>query len=156
MVAEDPDVNSTDALNFKIAEPVTAYDKDGKPIRDDQQLMGFFSVNPTTGEVSVAQPLNRDIGALFRIPVHVRDVSAPKLQEGQGTLVVTVVDVNDSPPTFPPPWTPENPVLAPVSLQEELTVGSVVASYEATDQDSKISHYALEPESEYFEIDRIT
>ncbi|XP_071455526.1 cadherin-87A [Hetaerina americana] len=153
LLAEDPDVNSTDALNYAISEPITAFDKDGKQIHEVDKVKEFFSVNPLTGEVSVAQPLRRDIASVVRLTVVVRDVSAPTVQEGRGTLAITVIDVNDSPPSFPPPWTAENPMLPPVSLPEELPIGTVVASYEATDPDSKISRYELEFPSDYFEID---
>ncbi|XP_046393425.1 cadherin-87A-like [Ischnura elegans] len=156
LVAEDPDVNSTDALNYAISEPITAFDKDGKQIHDIEKVKEFFIVNPLNGKVSVAQQLRREIASVVRLTVMVRDVSAPTVQEGRGTLAITVIDVNDSPPSFPHPWTPENPMLPPVSLPEELPVGTVVASYEATDQDSKISRYALEPPSEYFDIDEST
>lgn len=72
-----------------------------------------------------------------------------------GTLVITIVDVNDFPPKFAAPWTPENPNFSLIILEEQ-PVGSIVATYTATDIDSNIAEYVLDPEHDYFEIDNLT
>ena len=66
-------------------------------------------------------------------------------------LVITITDVNDTPPKFLPPWTSQNPYYH-LELREEQPVGTVVATYTAQDEDSDISGYVISPESDYFEI----
>lgn len=69
-----------------------------------------------------------------------------------GTLVITIVGVNDRAPEFAAPWSQENPEVD-VSLNEEVPIGTVVGNYEATDPDSaSVAKYEINPESEYFEI----
>nr|CAD7588329.1 unnamed protein product [Timema genevievae] len=51
----------------------------------------FFSVDQETGEVSVAEPLQREIAAIVRLTVLVTDTSAPNTQ--QGTVTVELKDV---------------------------------------------------------------
>lgn len=66
-------------------------------------------------------------------------------------LVVTITDVNDSPPKFLPPWMEDNPVYN-LELREEQPVGTIVATYKATDEESDIAGYEIIPKSDYFEI----
>ncbi|KAK7790843.1 hypothetical protein R5R35_010718 [Gryllus longicercus] len=153
--AKDPDVNSSDALNFALAEPITAVDKNGKQVTDSDEFKSFFAVDRATGEVSVARELQRDVAAIVRLTVLVTDITAPTTQQGKGILVITIIDVNDFAPTFPRPWTPEDPHYT-VELLEEQPVGTVVGTFVAHDEDSKIANYAIEPESEFFEINNLT
>ncbi|XP_067010919.2 cadherin-87A [Anabrus simplex] len=153
--ARDPDVNSTDALNFALAEPISAVDKNGKQVTDTSAFKSFFSVDRATGEVSVASELKRDIAAVVRLTVLVTDITAPTTQQGRGILVITIIDVNDYPPMFAKPWTPEFPHYT-VEMLEEQPVGTVVGTFVATDQDSKIAGYTLEPESDFFDINNAT
>lgn len=102
----------------------------------------MFSINELTGEVYVTEPIDRDVVTEVTFGVIVRDVSADPPQDGRGTLVITLLDVNDFPPMFPPPWSPESPVIR-LSVPEELPINSVVASMEATDADSNIGGYKL-------------
>ncbi|KAH1027486.1 hypothetical protein HUJ05_000983 [Dendroctonus ponderosae] len=153
LVALDPDVNSSEALNFAATEPITALDKHGNEVSASDAFKEFFSVDKDTGKVIVANHLQRDLAAVIRIPVLVTDITAPTVQQGQGLLVVTIQDVNDSPPSFVPPWTVENPVYF-LEIKEELPVGTIVGSYKAFDENSDIAGYAIWPESEYFSINR--
>lgn len=68
-----------------------------------------------------------------------------------GMLIITITDVNDSPPMFLPPWTLEKPFYF-LELREEQPIGTIVATYNAFDDDSDIASYIIKPESEYFEI----
>nr|CAD7573732.1 unnamed protein product [Timema californicum] len=115
----------------------------------------FFSVDQETGEVSVAEPLQREIAAIVRLTVLVTDTSAPNTQQGTGILVVTIVDVNDYPPVFSKPWTSQDPSYT-VEILEEQPIGSVVDTFTATDPDSNIEYYAIEPDSDFFEVHNTT
>lgn len=155
LIALDPDVNSSEALNFAATEPITALDKHGNEVTTSDAFKEFFSIDKNTGRVSVINPLIRDYAAIIRIPVLVTDITAPTVQQGQGLLIITVGDINDSPPMFLPPWTVENPVYH-LELKEEQPVGTIVATYKAMDEDSDIAGYAIIPESEYFQINNGT
>ncbi|GFS53692.1 cadherin-87A [Trichonephila inaurata madagascariensis] len=151
--AVDPDVNSPDSLVYAISEPITATDKDGRQL--PAQVSGykdFFDVIPESGEVKVASRLDREMAAIVTLTVVVTDISATPPQTGTGTLVVTIIDLNDFPPSFPRPWTPENPEIL-INAMEEQPKGSVVSTLVATDPDSNIAEYRIEPENEFFHID---
>ncbi|KAG8178249.1 hypothetical protein JTE90_000350 [Oedothorax gibbosus] len=151
--AADPDISSPDSLVYAISEPITATDKDGRQL--PLQISGFkafFDVSPESGEVRVASRLDREMAAVVTLTVVVTDISATPPQTGTGTLVVTIIDLNDYPPSFPRPWTPENPEIH-INAMEEQPKGSVVSTLVATDPDSNIAEYRIEPENEYFHID---
>lgn len=156
LVAKDPDAISQEFLKFGIAEPVTAIAKDGRNVNESiQAYKAFFEVDPDSGEIRVASRLNREAAAVVMLTTVVTDVSAVPHQTGLGTLVITIIDLNDFPPSFPPPWSPDHPELS-ISVMEEQPVGSVVASFVATDPDSNIASYAIEPENPYFAIDKLS
>lgn len=72
-----------------------------------------------------------------------------------GTLIISVIDVNDDPPTFPAPWSAENPTIA-ISVLEEQPVGAIVYTFVAIDDDSSIDGYAIIPDDTFFEIDAVS
>ena len=141
----DPDVSDPDDLIFDFIEPITAVDKDGARVSDsDGRFKQFFSINQTTGEVFVSDELDRTVAASVTMTVSLTDQSASPIQVifqkngeieisrdffsffnhpnflkvGLGSLVITIVDVNDFPPAFDDPaWTPQSPmVLIPYLL----------------------------------------
>ena len=63
-------------------------------------------------------------------------------QVGYGNLVVAIVDVNDFPPAFLEPWTPQNPFLS-ISVPEEQPKGTIVHTFKATDNDSNIDRFRI-------------
>lgn len=69
--------------------------------------------------------------------------------------MISIADVNDSPPQFLPPWTIDNPTYT-LELKEEQPVGTIVATYKAIDKDSDIAAYTIHPQTEYFEINNGT
>lgn len=155
LIALDPDVNSSDALNFAATEPITALDKHGNEVLNTDAFKDFFSIDKDSGKVTVINPLQRDLAAVVRITVLVTDITAPSVQQGQGLLVINIGDVNDSPPMFLPPWTLEKPIYY-LELKEEQPIGTIVATYKAIDEDSDIAAYAIHPESDYFQINNGT
>lgn len=108
-----------------------------------------------TGQVSVVRPLDRDAAATISITIVVSDTTAPTLQQGRGTLVVTIIDVNHLAPEFLKPWTRENPRYL-IEMQEEQPTGAVVGAFTAVDADNNIAGYAIVPPSPYFTIDNVT
>ncbi|XP_043681793.1 cadherin-87A [Vespula pensylvanica] len=153
--ATDPDSGNSEALNFAISEPITAIDRNGQQVNDSKAFKDFFAVDRATGQVSVVRPLDRDIAATVSVTIVVSDTTAPTLQQGRGTLIITIIDVNHVAPEFLKPWTRNNPRYL-IEMQEEQPTGAVVGAFTATDVDSNIAGYAIEPPSPYFNIDNIT
>ena len=85
LVGLDPDVNSSEALNFAATEPITALDKHGNEVIGDDTFKSFFTVDKNTGKVTVEKKLQRDIAATVRITVLITDITAPTVQQGEGT-----------------------------------------------------------------------
>ena len=69
--------------------------------------------------------------------------------------MVTIVDVNDFEPAFPEPWTPDNPYIT-IEVNEEQAKGTVVHKFTATDPDSNIDKFRIQPKSKYFSIEPAT
>ena len=115
----------------------------------------MFSIDQLSGNVSVASILDRSIATEVTLAITVTDTSANPPQIGNGALVVTLIDVNDFPPVFPPPWSPESPVLT-VTVPEELPTGSLVTTVTASDVDSNIGGYRLVEPSEHFDVNSAT
>lgn len=86
LVALDPDVNTSEALNFAATEPITAVDKYGNEVNNTEAFKDFFSVDKSSGKVFVTNQLQRDIAAIVRITVLVTDITAPTVQQGKGRL----------------------------------------------------------------------
>jgi len=155
LVARDLDVDSPEALNYAATDPITATDKNGKEVKSDVTFKEFFTVNRATGEVTVARPLLRDVASVVSITVLVTDVTAATVQQGTGTLIVTIIDVNDYAPEFPPPWTRDDPAYV-LDLVEDQPAGTHLGTFTATDKDSNIAYYEIQPPSPYFAINNAT
>ena len=75
-------------LLFSMVDPITAVDKDGKPVDGvSDSFKEFFSLNETTGDVYVAKELDRNVAATVTIKIQATDNSASPLQHGFGNLV---------------------------------------------------------------------
>lgn len=86
LIAIDPDVNSSEALSFAATEPITAVDKYGQIVENNEIFKEFFSINKNTGKVTVLNPLQRNIAAVVQITVLVTDIMAPTVQQGEGNI----------------------------------------------------------------------
>lgn len=133
--AVDPDLGAD--LVYEITEPVMARDKTGVALvpSSPYDYIGAFSVNETTGEISVAGTLDHNAAAVIILTVSVTDNNATEDFPGQtDTTEVTmyVQAFSDQNPIFAPPWTPARPQLE-VTVKEEQELGSVVFSVTAKD-----------------------
>lgn len=59
LVALDPDIATSEALNYAATEPITAVDKDGNEVTDSEEFKYLFSID-RTGKVTVNKKLDRD------------------------------------------------------------------------------------------------
>ena len=57
-------------------------------------------------------------------------------------IVITIMEVNNKPPVFALPWTPENPIID-LSVREGQAPGSYVTTLVATDPGNDIDHYVM-------------
>ncbi|XP_037778261.1 cadherin-23-like [Penaeus monodon] len=133
--AADPDLDAD--LVYEITEPVMARDKTGVTLvpSSPYDYIGAFSVNETTGEISVSGTLDHNAAAVIILTVSVTDNNATEDFPGQiDTTEVTmyVQAFSDQNPIFAPPWTPARPQLE-VKVKEEQELGSVVFSVTAKD-----------------------
>lgn len=155
--ATDPDADSIESLVFRI-ENINAVDKNGLKILPSDKVMyeidKYFKID-SEGFIVVASKLNRDLAAVIVLNVSVTDLSSstPSTQIGYGSVIITLIDHNDHPPVFTLPWTIQRPEYV-FSMNEEQPVGTVIGNILATDVESKISKYTIEPENEYFEINQ--
>ena len=70
-----------------------------------------------------------------------------------GLLMITIIKVNDRPPIFAPPWTPENPVID-INVREGQADGSYITTLVASDASDGIDKYILlNNPSGFFDID---
>ena len=153
LTAFDEDVENVDSLEYSVMFPIVAIDKDGQQVADQEKFMSLFFIDPKTGAVVLTDSLDRNSVAVISLSVKVTDTSADPPQDGVGNLVITIIDVNDFAPEFPPPWTPELKIIE-INVREEKPVGSVVHKFTATDKDSNIARFEISPPNRYFDIDK--
>ncbi|XP_076847946.1 cadherin-23 [Brachyhypopomus gauderio] len=92
-----------------------------------ERSAGMFSVNPTTGLITIAAALDRESQDTYEMTAVARDQGRPSLS-GEASVVVTVTDVNDNAPSF-------SHQQYEASVSENSTVGTDVISINATDKD---------------------
>ena len=151
--AFDEDKENMDSLEYSVTQPISAINKDGQPIEDQERFMEVFSVDPKTGAVTLNEILDRNSVAVISLSVKVTDTSADPPQDGIGNLVITIIDVNDFAPEFPAPWTREANYIT-INVNEEKPVGTEVYKFTATDKDSNIARYAISPRNRFFDIEK--
>ena len=62
---------------------------------------GSFSINSSTGQISIVSDIDREKTPFFELVVQVRNLALPSFFDS-ATVLVSVVDINDSPPVFIP------------------------------------------------------
>ncbi|XP_075923658.1 protocadherin Fat 1-like isoform X2 [Petromyzon marinus] len=82
--ATDPDQGLNRKVQYSLEEP-------GDP---------YFKMDADTGMLSLARPLDRELRPSHHVTVVARDGGAPRALSSSAAVVVSVLDVNDSPPTF--------------------------------------------------------
>lgn len=149
--------------------PIEALDRNGQLVSssESERLESMFSVSKNTGDVMVNSALDHDFAAFVNLTIYVsrkqdslstnisltgEDSTAREFNpRSVGYLTINVVDDNNNAPIFAAPWSPMQTELS-FQMLEELPIGSILTQLVATDADSKISHYKIEPSNEYFEL----
>uniref|UniRef100_A0A8C2T9U6 Cadherin EGF LAG seven-pass G-type receptor 2 n=1 Tax=Coturnix japonica TaxID=93934 RepID=A0A8C2T9U6_COTJA len=116
VTATDPDAGDAGRLRYAMAALF------------DSRSDALFNIDPETGAVSTAAPLDRESKSTHVFRVTAADHGTPR-RSAMATLTVTVSDANDHDPVFEQPEYRE-------SIRENLEVGYEVLTIRATDGDA--------------------
>uniref|UniRef100_A0A8C7U9Q1 Cadherin 7a n=1 Tax=Oncorhynchus mykiss TaxID=8022 RepID=A0A8C7U9Q1_ONCMY len=111
---------------------VSAHDPDStnSPIRysidRNTDLERFFNIDATTGVISTAKPLDREVNAIHNITIFAMESLHP-LQVGKCIILITVMDINDNAPVFA--------IEYETYLCESARPGQVIETISAMDRD---------------------
>lgn len=136
VTATDPDSDAN--LEYTIVEPIRAADRTGVALKSTTpyNYKETFKINSTTGEVSVAKPLDHQAAAVIIITVQATDLNAVEHIEEQSAkaeVTVYIQAYSDNNPVFlMSTWTPTNPVIK-VAVVEEQPVGATLLTLTAKD-----------------------
>ena len=139
--ANDPPVFSQDLYDVQISEGlsigslvtfVSAKDSDSVPSwsRFSYSIppefdKNVFTINPQTGQVSVAAELDRETTPVYNLTVLAVDTGSPSAT-GSATLIVNLEDINDNGPTL---------TTVSAEVMENQRAGTLVTSLTASDPD---------------------
>lgn len=114
--ATDPDHGAQ--ITYSIVDPIKAIDKTGVAVRPESTIYKFqsaFSINNTTGVVSVANTLDHEAAAVIILTVEAQDIQAEErieLQVARTEVTIYIQAHSDSNPLFTVAgWTPTNPAI---------------------------------------------
>ncbi|RZF46512.1 hypothetical protein LSTR_LSTR009294 [Laodelphax striatellus] len=136
VTAVDPDLDAN--LEYSIVEPIRAADKTGVIIRGTYpyDYKNAFSINKTTGEISVNSTLDHQTAAVIILTVQAVDLNAVENIEDQKTKVEVTLYIqayNVLNPKFTVgSWSPKDPTIR-VNVPEEKPVGSTLLTLAAID-----------------------
>jgi protocadherin Fat 1/2/3 len=118
---------------------------------NDQDVSLLFEIDAISGVVTTLQPLDRGLNATYNLLIVARDLGSPPL-ESTAPLLVTVLDINESNPTF-------DNVTYKATLSEAAAPGTVVVTVKATDPVASsldVIYAIVLPETVPFVIDTTT
>ncbi|KAM8841936.1 protocadherin Fat 1a isoform 9-T12 [Synchiropus picturatus] len=90
---------------------------------------GFFSIDETTGVISLERPLDREVQAVYDLTARASDQGSPRLSS-LCHVVISVLDINDNPPVF------EHREYT-ATLSEDVAVGTQVLRVQAASRDTE-------------------
>ena len=110
LVANDIDIGNNAALAYSIMDPSNA-----------------FAIDPFNGTIITIQPLDRETQDVHNVTIIVSDGGNPP-QQNMTLMSITIEDLNDNAPEF-------TESLYRIQVTENVTVGTLVGSVLATDDD---------------------
>ncbi|XP_047097698.1 cadherin-23 [Schistocerca piceifrons] len=139
--AHDPDSNAV--LQYSILKPVRAIDHTGVSLQPGQtadfDFQSAFAINSTTGEITVARPLDHQAAAIIILTVQAQDKNAEEMIEQQVATAEVTIYVqahSDSNPVFTMSgWSHINPVIR-IRVPEEQPIGTTLLMLSAVDPTS--------------------
>jgi hypothetical protein len=131
-------VNATDKDNHHLS---------GKVVYEALENTTCFIVNATTGEISVAKPLDFENKDTYILVVIVKDEGAPYLSS-RAMVDIKITDVNDNRPVI-------SPLHYYVEISEHTPVETPLITIRATDKDDETLEYVLHgaDQREFFTLD---
>uniref|UniRef100_A0A1I8GEK0 Cadherin domain-containing protein n=1 Tax=Macrostomum lignano TaxID=282301 RepID=A0A1I8GEK0_9PLAT len=127
LVAKDADVGSNGVISYSLATG----EGDGG--------LGDFSIDSSSGLVTVAKALDRETRPYYVLYVVAKDAGWPQLSSS-GTVSVSLIDVNDSPPR----WMPgSHDGVWQFSIAENSPAGTLIGNLLAQDADEGENAYLL-------------
>lgn len=122
-----------------------------KLLSDNNTDGDYFSVQPATGWVYLAKPLDRETTAKHRLTIIATDNGIPPLS-ASASLVINVVDANDNDPVF-------TQAAYEFQVEENHKAGAYVGKISATDADlgeNAVVRYSLFPSNTSFLVNPIS
>ena len=92
-----------------------------------EDSVNFFTIDASTGEVTLIRALDFETNTFHYFNIIASDSGSPSFSS-QGSLNVTVVNINDNLPVF-------NPAQYTITLQENTSLGFIYSQIQATDAD---------------------
>ncbi|KAI6657178.1 protocadherin Fat 4-like [Oopsacas minuta] len=130
------EVDTTTTISYSIPDFATTY----------------FSINSSTGQLSLIAPLDREEFEIFTFTVLATDGDDPPGQ-GHASVQITIIDTNDNTPKF---------LLAvySVTISETTPSNQIIITVEAADGDATMPfnkiNYSFNPDSSLFSIDSMS
>nr|CAD7195628.1 unnamed protein product [Timema douglasi] len=134
--ADDPDTDAI--LEYSIIEPIRAVDRSGIFLKSSlpYNYKEIFKINSTSGEITVAQPLDHQSAAVIILTIQAKDLNAKeniKEQIAKVEISIYIQAYNDSNPIFTlPGWSISNTIVK-IKIPEEQPVGTVLMTLTAKD-----------------------
>nr|CAD7404261.1 unnamed protein product [Timema poppensis] len=134
--ADDPDTDAI--LEYSIIEPIRAVDRSGIFLKSSlpYNYKEIFKINSTSGEITVAQPLDQQSAAVIILTIQAKDLNAKeniKEQIAKVEISIYIQAYNDSNPIFTlPGWSISNTIVK-IKIPEEQPVGTVLMTLTAKD-----------------------
>ncbi|ESO87059.1 hypothetical protein LOTGIDRAFT_229249 [Lottia gigantea] len=135
--AYDPDQDSD--LRYRFEGPKSAITPSGTLVNvNEYDFTNLFRIDERSGAIFTdSNRLDRDLASVITYQMIVEDVGkAGSQQLGTGTVIITILEVNDEPPEF-------EKNIYNITIDEELPIGTFIMTLIAKDKDDIISAYRL-------------
>ncbi|XP_066572717.1 protocadherin Fat 2 [Amia ocellicauda] len=149
-IREDIPINTT-ILHFKATDDDSGFNGMLAYVISDGNEDGCFTIDMASGELKLLSPLDRETTGFYILNITVYDLGTPQTSSWK-FLAVSVLDVNDNPPTFE-----QSRYI--VRIPENTGLGKSIAQVKAIDLDLEDSGriiYSLLTETDNFAINGIT
>ena len=133
-LAEELPPNS---LNLVVTANDLDLDENGTVEYSLEETYGLFMIDSGSGRLTNTQPLDYEVNQNFTLTVTASDMGTPSLSSSVD-VVIFITDVNDNAPTIA-----IDPPSGFILVAEDIPIGSLIASVNATDLDSTMTNGAI-------------
>ena len=114
VVATDADLGSFGVVRYSILE--------------GGNFGNSFKIDSETGEIRIAEDIDRETITMFQLMVEASDLGTPQPRRTTAEVSITITDINDNPPTF-------NPDMYSATLREDVSNNTNIFTVFAFDND---------------------